>query len=69
MAATPDCPLDEFVVTFFTIDSQNTMPTYIWSQLTNQVPPTINAIATLLLAASGLITLLAVGRAAGSVCS
>ena len=53
--------LDEFVVTFVTIGSQNMMPTYIWSQLTNQATPT-NAIATLLLGASGPITLLAVRR-------
>jgi len=33
MAATPDCPLDEFVVSFFTIDSQNTMPTSWGAQI------------------------------------
>lgn len=48
--------LDEFVITLFTIGSQNTLPLYIFSQVKFGVTPKVNALATLLLL--GSITLL-----------
>ncbi len=57
--------IDEFVVTFFTVGPQLTLPIYIYTQIKFGVTPEINAIATLLLAATivalGLAALLAGG--------
>jgi spermidine/putrescine transport system permease protein len=44
--------LDEFIVTFFTIGADNTLPTVIWGQMRRGVSPTVNAISTLMLAAT-----------------
>jgi spermidine/putrescine transport system permease protein len=42
--------LDEFIVTFFTIGPQLTLPIYIYTQIKFGVTPEVNAVATLLLA-------------------
>ncbi len=41
--------LDDFVITFFTIGSGNTLPTMVWGLVRTSLDPTINALATLLL--------------------
>jgi spermidine/putrescine transport system permease protein len=51
--------LDDFVITFFTIGSGNTLPTLVWGLVRTTLDPTINAIATLLLALSIGSTVLA----------
>jgi spermidine/putrescine transport system permease protein len=51
--------LDDFVITFFTIGSGNTLPTLVWGLVRTALDPTINAIATLLLALSVGSTMLA----------
>jgi spermidine/putrescine transport system permease protein len=48
--------IDEFVITFFTIGSQQTLPIYIYTQIKFGVTPEVNAIATVIL----LVTLGAV---------
>ena len=55
--------LDEFIITFFVIGPQNTLPIVIFSNIRTTVTPEINAIATVLLVASWV----AVGVAAFSV--
>lgn len=47
--------LDEFVITYFTIGAQTTLPMYVFSQVKFGVTPKINALATLLLLGSVLI--------------
>ena len=42
--------LDEFVVTWFNIGSQQTVPTLVWGLMRRGIDPSINAIATFLLA-------------------
>jgi ABC-type spermidine/putrescine transport system permease subunit II len=44
--------IDEFVVTFFTIGPQLTLPIYIYTQVKFGVTPEVNAIATIMLAAT-----------------
>ena len=44
--------LDEFVITLFLIGGGNTLPIYIYTQVKFGITPEINAIATLLIAAS-----------------
>lgn len=44
--------LDEFVITLFLIGAGNTLPIYIYTQVKFGITPEINAIATLLIAAS-----------------
>lgn len=51
--------LDDFVITFFTIGSGNTLPTLVWGMVRTSLDPTINAIATLLLGLSIGSTVLA----------
>jgi spermidine/putrescine transport system permease protein len=51
--------LDDFVITFFTIGSGNTLPTLVWGMVRTALDPTINAIATLLLLLSVGSTVLA----------
>jgi ABC-type spermidine/putrescine transport system permease subunit II len=46
--------LDEFVMTFYVIGPENTLPIVIFSNVRSAVSPSINAIATLLLVASWL---------------
>jgi len=57
--------LDEFIVTFFTIGSQLTLPIYIYTQIKFGVTPEVNAVATLLLVAT--LGLLAAGGLLGAV--
>jgi spermidine/putrescine transport system permease protein len=40
---------DEFVITFFVIGPDSTLPLYIWSSLKRTIDPSINAISSLLL--------------------
>lgn len=40
---------DEFIITFFVVGPNPTLPLYIWSQLRRTIDPSINAISTLLL--------------------
>lgn len=49
--------LDEFIVTFFTIGSGNTLPIVIWAQMRAGVSPVVNAVSTLMLAATLLLML------------
>ncbi len=42
--------IDEFVITWFTVGSQPTLPTYIYTQIKFGVTPEVNAVATVLLA-------------------
>jgi ABC-type spermidine/putrescine transport system permease subunit II len=44
--------LDEFVITLFLIGGGNTLPIYIYTQVKFGITPEINAIATMLIAAS-----------------
>ena len=49
---------DEFIRTLFTIGNDNTLPIQIWSMLGSMVSPELNAVATLIVAASiGLVVL------------
>ncbi len=60
---------DEFIITFFVIGPDSTLPMYIFSQLRRTVDPQINAIATLLLAtviALFAVTFLVTVRASSS---
>jgi ABC-type spermidine/putrescine transport system permease subunit II len=41
--------VDEFIITWFTIGSQATLPTYIYTQIKFGVTPEVNAVATVLL--------------------
>jgi ABC-type spermidine/putrescine transport system permease subunit II len=49
--------LDEFIITFFTIGPESTLPMYIFSQVKFGITPKINALATMLFAGSILILL------------
>lgn len=49
--------LDEFIVTFFTIGSDSTLPIVIWGQMRAGVSPVVNAVSTLLLVATLLVVL------------
>jgi spermidine/putrescine transport system permease protein len=51
--------LDDFVITFFTIGAGNTLPTLVWGMVRTSLDPTINAMATLLIALSVGSTVLA----------
>jgi spermidine/putrescine transport system permease protein len=44
--------LDEFVITYFIIGAQVTLPIYIYTQIKFGITPAINAVATLLIAVS-----------------
>ena len=41
--------IDEFVITWFTVGSQPTLPTYIYTQVKFGVTPEVNAVATVML--------------------
>jgi spermidine/putrescine transport system permease protein len=41
--------LDDFIITFFTIGSGNTLPTMVWGMVRTSLDPSINAMATLLI--------------------
>jgi ABC-type spermidine/putrescine transport system permease subunit II len=49
--------LDEFVITFFVIGPDSTLPLFIWSGLRQTIDPSINTVSTLLLVTSLLIWL------------
>jgi spermidine/putrescine transport system permease protein len=49
---------DEFIITFFVIGADSTLPMFIWSTLRRTVDPSINAISTLLLAVTLLLFVL-----------
>jgi ABC-type spermidine/putrescine transport system permease subunit II len=51
--------LDEFIITLFLIGPQNTLPIYIYTQVKFGITPEVNALASLLLAASLVLILLA----------
>lgn len=62
--------IDEFVITWFTVGAQPTLPTYIYTQVKFGVTPEVNAVATVLLGATlGFLGLAALilgrGRALG----
>ena len=40
--------IDDFIITFFTIGSGNTLPTMVWGMIRTGVTPTVNAIGTLI---------------------
>ena len=52
--------LDEFIITLFLIGSHNTLPIYIYTQVKFGITPEVNALASLLLAASLFLLALAV---------
>lgn len=47
--------IDEFVITWFTVGAQPTLPTYIYTQIKFGVSPEVNAVATVMLVATLLI--------------
>ena len=50
---------DEFVITYFIIGGYNTLPIYIYTQVKYGITPEVNALASLLLAASVVLLALA----------
>lgn len=50
--------LDDFLVTFFTIGGNNTLPTFMWGMLRKGVDPSINVVAVLIMTLSIGATLL-----------
>ena len=54
--------LDEIVVTLFVTGRDNTLPMQIWAMLRRGFTPEVNAVATLILAASTLLVILAARR-------
>ena len=55
--------LDEFVVTWFNIGSQQTLPVFVWGLMRRGITPSINAVATILLIS--LIALIMVSNLSG----
>jgi len=58
--------IDEFVITWFTVGAQSTLPTYIYTRIKFGVTPEVNAVATIMLVATLLtfgIASLILGRA------
>jgi spermidine/putrescine transport system permease protein len=51
--------LDEFVVTFFTVGTSTTLPIVIWTRLRTSLDPSVNALGTLILAGTSLLTVIA----------
>jgi len=51
--------LDEFIITYFLIGTQITLPIYIYTQIKFGITPEVNALASMLLAASLLVLALA----------
>lgn len=49
---------DEFLITFFVIGSQSTLPMVIWSMMRRTIDPRINAISTMLVVTSLLLILI-----------
>lgn len=50
---------DEFIVTFFVIGNQSTLPMVMWGMLKQGVSPTLNAISSILLLGSAVLLFLA----------
>jgi ABC-type spermidine/putrescine transport system permease subunit II len=46
---------DEFVITFFVIGSESTLPMFVWSGIRRTIDPSINTISTLLLVVTLLL--------------
>jgi spermidine/putrescine transport system permease protein len=46
---------DEFVITFFIIGTQNTLPMMVWSMMRRSIDPRVNAISVILILASILL--------------
>jgi ABC-type spermidine/putrescine transport system permease subunit II len=53
--------IDEFIITYFLIGAQETLPIYIFTQIKFGITPEVNALASMLLAAS--LVVLAIGFA------
>jgi spermidine/putrescine transport system permease protein len=51
--------LDDFIIAVFTIGSGNTLSTFVWGKVRTTLDPSINAIASILLALTISVTLLA----------
>ena len=51
--------IDDFIITFFTIGSGNTLPTFVWGMIRTALTPAANAIGTLILGLTVSSTLLA----------
>ena len=49
---------DDFVLTFFTIGTDNTLPIVIWGQMRAGISPTVNAVSTLMLATTVALVLI-----------
>ena len=49
---------DEFLITFFVIGSQSTMPMLIWSMLRRTINPSVNAVATIFMVFSLVLILI-----------
>ena len=49
--------LDEFLVTFFTAGTQQTLPLVIWGEMRTGVTPEINAVSTLLLVVTSVLVI------------
>jgi ABC-type spermidine/putrescine transport system permease subunit II len=56
--------LDEFIVTLFVGGRDTTLPVLIWGRVQRSVDPSLNALATTLLAATTILALLAARRTA-----
>ena len=56
--------LDEFIITYFLIGGDNTLPIYIYTQIKFGITPEVNALASMLLA--GSLPLLALAFAAAA---
>ena len=46
---------DEFLITFFVIGTQNTLPMMVWSMMRRSIDPRVNAISVILILASILL--------------
>jgi len=46
---------DEFVITFFIIGTQNTLPMMVWSMMRRSIDPRVNAISVILILTSVLL--------------
>jgi len=51
--------LDEFIVTFFTVGSDQTLPVLIWAMLRRGIDPAVNAIATVIILGTVGLTVVA----------
>jgi spermidine/putrescine transport system permease protein len=49
--------IDDFIITFFTIGTGNTLPTLVWGMIRTGLTPSVNAIGTLITIGSTVIAL------------